>query len=393
MKAAAARALYGSLVLVATGCGTPQETPVPLAREPIPVDIITIRPTTLENHRAVVGNVRARNEVVVAGRVLGHIRSVAVDAGDVVRAGQTLVILDDRALQATVAAAGASVRAAESATLVADQTIVAAQSQLRLAELTHARYTSLLAQESVSQQEFDVVQARLESAQTALGSAESAQRQAEANLAGAVAVATGADLALGYAMITAPVSGVVTERLVDAGALATPGGPLLRLEEAGSYRLEVAVPESLQGAVEVGQVVPLEIDAPWAVSAASAGAAVEGAIVEIVPSVDVRSRTFTVKIALPDLGGIRSGQHGRALLPGDTRTALLVPASAVVERGQLRLAWIDEGGHARRRAVTLGDMRSTSYDVLSGLEAGDRVIVDPARIRDGDPVTATESTP
>ena len=164
----------------------------------------------------------------------------------------------------------------------------------------------------------------------------------------------------------------------------------MRLEEAGSYRLEVAVPESLQGAVEVGQTVPLEIDAPWAVSAA---AAVEGDIVEIVPTVDARSRTFTVKIALPDLPGIRSGQHGRALLPDGMRAALHIPGSAVVERGQLRVVWVDEGGYARRRAITLGQLRDASYDVLSGLEAGDRVVVDPAGLRDGDPVTATESTP
>jgi RND family efflux transporter MFP subunit len=386
----AMRAFYGLLLLVATGCGTPPEAPVPLAREPIPVDVITVRPITLEDHRAVVGSVRARNEVVVAARVLGHIRSVAVEAGEMVRAGQTLVRLDDRALQANVDAAAAAVRAAESAILVATQTILAAQSTLRLAELTHARYAGLLSQESVSQQEFDVVQAHLESATTALGSAESAQRQADANRAEAVAVATGADLALGYAVIAAPVSGVVTERLVDAGALATPGGPLVRLEEAGSYRLEVAVPESLQGAVEVGQTVPLEIDAPWAVSAA---AAVEGDIVEIVPTVDARSRTFTVKIALPDLPGIRSGQHGRALLPDGMRAALHIPGSAVVERGQLRVVWVDEGGYARRRAITLGQLRDASYDVLSGLEAGDRVVVDPAGLRDGDPVTATESTP
>lgn len=387
------RALCAGLLLLATGCGTPQDAPVRPRREPVTVDVLTMRTTTLEDQRAVVGSVRARNEVVVAARVLGHIRSVAVEVGDVVRAGQTLVVLDDRELQASVDAAAASVRAAESAIVVAEQTIAAAQSTLRLAELTHARYEALLSQESLSQQEFDVAQARLESAQTALGSAESAHTQAEANRAAAVAAATGAELALGYTVITAPVSGLVTERVVDPGALATPGGPLLRVEAAGAYRLEAAAPESMQGAVAVGQVVPLESDASWARSAASDGAAVEGAIVEIVPSVDVRSRTFIVKIALPDLPGVRSGQHARALFPGDTREAILVPESAIVERGQLRAVWVDEGGHARRRAVTLGQLRDGLYDVLSGLEAGDRVIVDPAGIRDGDPVIATESTP
>ena len=374
------------LLLAGLGCGTPVQESETDPGNAMPVDVATIRLTTFEEQLAVVGTVRPENEVVVAARLLSYVRAIPVREGDVVTAGQTLVLLDDRDLRADVEAAQASQREAESAILVAEQGIAAARSELRLAELTHVRYTELLARESVSQHEFDVVDARLASAKSALSSAESGRTQAEARRAQSDAALVGSEVALGYAVITAPISGVVTERMVDPGALAAPGAPLLRIDQVGAYRLEVAVPESQRRSLGVGQVVQLEIDA-----LRERGRA-EGSITEIVPAVDVRSRTFTVKIALSDMLGVRSGQYGRAFVPGETREALLVPGGAVVERGQLRFVTVVQDGRARRRAVTLGASRGSQYETLSGLHPGDRVIVEPAGVRDGDFVSPREAT-
>jgi multidrug efflux pump subunit AcrA (membrane-fusion protein) len=375
------------LLLVGVGCGAPVQESETAGGASTPVDVATVRVTALEEQLAAVGTVRARNEVVVAARLLSYVRSMPVREGDAVSAGQTLVTLDDRELRSAVESARASQSEAESAILVAEQGISAARSQLHLAELTHTRYADLLAQESVSQQEFDVAEARLASAKTALASAESGKKQAEAKRAQADAASVRAEVALGYAVITAPIAGVVTERMVDPGALASPGAPLLRIEQVGSYHLEVSAPESRRHRLGVGQVVPLEIDA------LKEQGRLEGPITEIVPAVDARSRTFTVKVALPDASEVRSGQYGRAFLPGDTREALLVPGSAVVERGQLRFVTVVQDGHARRRAVTLGERRDSHYEALSGLQSGDRVILDPAGIRDGDAVSPRELTP
>ena len=374
------------LLLAGLGCGTPVQESETDPGNAMPVDVATIRFTTFEEQLAVVGTVRPENEVVVAARLLSYVRAIPVREGDVVTAGQTLVLLDDRDLRADVEAAQASQREAESAILVAEQGIAAARSELRLAELTHVRYTELLARESVSQHEFDVVDARLASAKSALSSAESGRTQAEARRAQSDAALVGSEVALGYAVITAPISGVVTERMVDPGALAAPGAPLLRIDQVGAYRLEVAVPESQRRSLGVGQVVQLEIDA-----LRERGRA-EGSITEIVPAVDVRSRTFTVKISLSDMLGVRSGQYGRAFVPGETREALLVPGGAVVERGQLRFVTVVQDGRARRRAVTLGASRGSQYETLSGLHTGDRVIVEPAGVRDGDFVSPREAT-
>ena len=373
---------FAIVLALLVGCGgqAPIEESATAPREPVRVEVATVRSTALEDRLAAIGTVRARNEVVVAARILGYIRTISADVGDSVRAGQPLVTVDDRELRSGVEAAQAAKGEAESAILTAEQGIAAARSQLRLAELTHQRYADLLGKESVSQQEFDVVDARLESAKTSLAAAESGKKQAEAKRAQAEAAIARAEVTLDYAVVAAPVSGVVTERMVDPGALAAPGAPLLRIEQAGAYRLEVAAPESLQPKLRVGQSVEFEIEALGAEGPS------EGRIVEIVPAVDARSRTFTVKIALPGGGGVRSGQYGRAFLPGEMRETLTVPASAVVERGQLRFVYVVEEDLARRRAVTLGQLADSGYEALSGLQPGDRVVVDPKRIRDGDPV-------
>jgi RND family efflux transporter MFP subunit len=156
--------------------------------------------------------------------------------------------------------------------------------------------------------------------------------------------------------------------------------PLLEIEQSGGYRLEVAVPESDAGRLRIGEEMNIRIDALGADSPTS------GRIVEIVPSVDPGSRTFIAKIALPNQPLLRSGLYGRAFLPGQERELLTVPVAAVVDRGQLRSVFVVEGGHVQRRLVTLGEERAGRIEVLSGLSAGDQIVLNPANAVDGAPV-------
>ena len=128
--------------------------------------------------------------------------------------------------------------------------------------------------------------------------------------------------------------------------------------------------ESRLGLVRVGERVTVEID--------GLNRIVSGLVAEVVPSVDSATRSFTVKIDLPALPGLRSGMFGRAGFAAGKRTALLVPQAAVLERGQIRSVYVIEGDTARLRFVTLGERRNDRREVLSGLTAGERIIVVPA---------------
>ena len=129
--------------------------------------------------------------------------------------------------------------------------------------------------------------------------------------------------------------------------------------------------------------------------AARAGAGVEVAlegverrlnarVSEVVPEVDAASRSSTVKIDLPAVPQLRSGMFGRAFFPLGSRTVVVVPASAIVERGQLQSVFVAEEGTARTRLVTTGQREKDVVEVLSGLSAGERIVTPiPAGLQDG----------
>ena len=191
-----------------------------------------------------------------------------------------------------------------------------------------------------------------------------------------------AELALGETRITAPATGVVVDRRVEPGDLAMPGQPLLVLDDPRAYRLEAEVGESAVGRVRVGQRVPVVLD--------SLGRTLEGRVVEIIPASDPSSRTVTVKLDLPVDPGLRSGLFGRARFPAGERQVLVVPSSALVERGQLTAVYVvDDQAIARLRLVTAGGRHADRVEILSGLDAGERVVVEGAsRVSDGSRVAA-----
>jgi RND family efflux transporter MFP subunit len=246
--------------------------------------------------------------------------------------------------------------------------------------VTHKRFSDLLAKKSVSQSEFDEAEARLKSAQAAVEMAQSRRRQAEAKRSQVEAQIADVRAVSGYAKIHAPFAGIVTERLMDPGTLATPGMPILTIERGGGYRLEASVPESKQSLARRGQTIAVHLEA--------IGEALEGRVDEIVPQVDAASRTILVKIALPNVAGLRSGMYGRAEFPGGAaREALTVPAEAVIERGQIRSVFVVDGDTARRRLVTLGAEAGERREVLSGLVSGEQVVLSPGVLTDGHPVS------
>lgn len=367
------------LMAMLGACGAPAEhQPDPeTAREPLSVRVEPAAMTERVESVRLLGTVRSRQTVVVAGRLMASILAVHARIGERVRKGQPLIELDDRELSSAVRAAEATRAEADSAIAGTEQAIAAARAQLDLANVTHKRFEDLLSKESVSRQEYDESTARVRLAESRLQAATSQKEQAQRKREQAEAAIAMAQTRSSYARITAPVTGVVTERLVDPGSLANPGAPLLKIEPAGRYQLEVNVPETYIGAVRQGQTLVVRLDA-----LGEAGQ-LDGRVAEIVPVINVASRTFTVKLTLPPHTAIKSGLYGSALLPGGTRPALMIPVQAVVERGQLKSVLVVEDGVARRRLVTVGEADGDRVEVSSGLAQGEAVILNPASIRDG----------
>jgi RND family efflux transporter MFP subunit len=328
------------------------------------------------------GAVRARTAAVLSSRAAGYIREIRPRIGDRVQAGDVVAVLEAAEVESALRQAQAAVDEARMGIPEAEGAVEAAAAQVELAATTLQRVEDLLGKKSVSQQEFDEAASRSRVARSAQGMAEARRRQLGEKIRQAMEAVAAAEAQRGYLEVRAPFAGRVTARHAEPGSLASPGMPLLELEQEGRYRLEAAVPESALGSVRAGQTVRVRFDSP--------PASVSGRVDEIVPEIDAASRSFLVKISLPAGGNLRSGLFGRALFDLGTRGVLAVPRAAVREQGQLRSVFVVEDGVARARLVRLGATAEQEAEVLSGLTAGERVIVPvPAGLSDGRPVEVT----
>jgi RND family efflux transporter MFP subunit len=326
------------------------------------VSVIVAQKTTVPDWVEAAGTVRASQTTQVSSQAMGNIVEIRTHEGNRVQAGQVLAILDDTQSRSATDQASATVTSAE-------KEVSAADSDLALAVTTLKRYQQLYEKKSVSPQEFDEIKARYQSAEARRDMARAGQARANASLIQARA-------SLGYTRIRAPFAGVVTERKVDAGTLASPGMPLFTIEDTRSYRLEVSVDESDLRLVRIGQVSPVMIDA-------LGNAKLSGKVVQIVPAADPASRSFLVKVELPADARFRSGLFGRARFPRGERSALLVPSTSLVERGQLQGVFVlDANQIAGLRYVTLGKSTGEQAEVLSGLQEGEKLVAAPGGGRD-----------
>jgi RND family efflux transporter MFP subunit len=203
--------------------------------------------------------------------------------------------------------------------------------------------------------------------------AASAQLEAaQAQLAAAKAQANASRTMLSYSRVVAPFAGVITTRMADPGALASPGIPLVQIDSAGPLQLQAVVAESAIGAIRNGMKLRITTDAVPGVDPI-------GIVAEILPAADVTSHSFLVKIDLAPSSRLRAGMYASAEIPTGTRDAILVPRSAVVVRGSLPCSYVlDSNGIAQLRYVTLGAQQGALVEVLSGIAAGERLVDDPA---------------
>lgn len=356
-----------ALAMIATLAGCAVQ-PVAAARSdaaaPIIVATASVALTDVAATFEAGGVIQARTTATIATRVLAPIREVRVSPGDLVRAGQILILLDADDLAASARAAAAAAVAAEQGAGAAAAERLAAEAGLTLARATHERIADLQVRRSATAQELDDATAALRSAEARVAGAVARAAQATAAVESARAAADQASTTDSFTRIAAPFNGLITEKIVEAGNMATPGMPLLRMEDTGEFRLEVRADESRISQIRNGDRVPVFLG--------TAVAPVTGTVAEISRAVDADARAFLVKIALPDLPGIRSGMFGKARFAGPVRRALTVPSSAIVRRGQLTSVFVADNGVARLRLVSLSDA-----EVLAGLTESDAVILSP----------------
>ncbi|HSC26620.1 MAG TPA: efflux RND transporter periplasmic adaptor subunit [Vicinamibacterales bacterium] len=366
--------------LAVAACG-PSPRDQPAERSAVSAVLETVHASDMADVLDAGGSIRSRTVAVLSSRILAPVVAIHVVAGDRVRAGQPLVVLEDRALQAERARAEASLAAALQAAGVIAAEQQAAGAALTLAGRTHERMSTLRERNSATAGELDEAVAALRAAEARATGAEARKLENEQAIEAARAAAQSASAAAAYGLITAPFDGIVTARSIDPGSLAAPGAPLVTVEDDRHYRLELSVDGSRAAGLRLGIRVPVSIESAPPLQ-------LEGVVSEVGRALDPIAQTAVVKIDLPQADVLRTGLFARASLPGSVRRMLTVPPGAVVRRGQLSLVFVEHEGTARMRLVHTGRELGGRVEILAGLADGERVVVDPpGNLTDGTPLS------
>lgn len=384
-------AVIVSLAMFVSACGKKPHATAETPAIVTGVQLETVAASSVNDVYEATGTVRAKTSTVLSSKIMGTVLALRVREGDRVKAGQTLIEIDNREAAAQLQKAQAGLRQAEQAVAEADQASnaalsakAAAEANKRLAAATLARYQTLLERKSVSPQEFDEVKAK---AQVAEAEADRAtkmlevlaakKKQGQAQMDQAKADIASAQVFAGYARVVTPISGIVTAKQIEVGATATPGAPLLTIEDAAQYRLEAAVEESQIGKIHLKDRARVKIDA--------IGEELESTVAEILPAADPMSRSYTVKLDISSSQPLRSGLYGTVRFVRGQRHAITVPASAIAQRGQLTGVFVVDGANiARLRLVKTGKSFGDRVEVLSGLNEGERIASEGvAKLNDG----------
>ena len=386
-----AAAIVAVTALLATaGCDRERLEPTVAAYTTIDVTTLPVASADLPEIYDAGGVVRARTTATITSRLLAPILEVHISPGSSVHRGQVLVRLEDRDLTAQQRRAVAGHDAAEQGGRAAEAEREAARSALALSTAHHKRLSLLHERRSATDDELDQAVAALRASEARLAAANARVAEAAAALAGASANADAARAGASWAVITAPFDGVLTEKLVEPGNMAAPGMPLLRMEEGGAMRVDVRLDESRAGGVKVGDEVEVLLDGaadpgrvpgPAVQNTTTTARRFTGCVVEIARAAEAGAHAFLVKIDLPAGLRVPSGTFAHVYFSGPSRTVLVVPRTALVRRGQLTSVFVVDGNRVRLRLVSAGDVAQGSsasvLEVLSGLDAGDRVVIDP----------------
>jgi RND family efflux transporter MFP subunit len=339
-------------LLLASGCAKKSlEEPAGPETKGRVVGVVPARKTGLKITLTLSGEFKPFQEVDVHAKVAGYIKKIDVDVGDKVTTGQTLAVLEVPELDAQVLEANAALAKARSAHEVAHL----AYTRLRKASETRSGL--------IAPQELDDAQAK--------------DSESEAQIAVAEAEQQRVSVLAFYSRITAPFTGVITKRYADTGALIQAGTssstttlPVVRLAEYDKLRLVLPVPESVAAQIRVGTNVRVRVGALHRTF--------DGKVARFADNLDRQTRSMETEIDVPNQdGSLIPGMYAEALLElAQNSAALTIPIQAVSRNGaEVTVLLVGAGDKLEERKVTLGLVGTKRVEVLTGLQAGDRIVI------------------
>lgn len=333
-----------SVALLLSGCGSEDKKAVVDNTPAITVKTSQVETNGNSPFLSVSGKIQAENSADLSTRMMGYVDKVHVNVGDKVRKGQLLVSINNSDLQAKRAQVNAG--------------ITQATVGFNNAQKDYNRFKNLFADNSASQKEMDDMTANFEMAKAQLESAKQMKNEINAQFA--------------YSNITAPFSGTITSKNVEAGNMANPGVPLISIETPGNFEVMAMVPETEISEIKNGTTVDVLVK--------SISQTIKGKVTEVSTSAKNTGGQYLVKIDLEKTeANILSGMFTTVQFPVERKAKselVLIPTEAIVTNGQLSGVYtVSQSNTAILRWLRLGRTFGDQVEVLSGLKADEAYIV------------------
>ena len=316
-----------------------------------PVLVTVATPSSGEQQSvAISGQVEAAQSANISTRIMGYITMLKVKVGDHVNKGQLIATISNQDILAKRAQADAMINEAEAS--------------LKNAQKDYDRFSVLYQQQSATAKELDNVTLQLNSSKLRLEAEKQMRNEVNAQLS--------------YTNLTAPFSGIVIQKLADAGSMASPGMPIVTIEQTSSYQVSASVPES--------NIKLINPEAEAILSISAIGKTIKGKVTQINQSSQFSGGQYIIKISIPDndKNGLYAGMYVNVTIPlkqaavasdGD-KAEVLVPLASIENKDQLTgLYTISSNNTALLRWVRLGKTFGEKVEVLSGLEKHEQYIV------------------
>lgn len=336
-------AVVGTAAIAAAflaGCHA-DRNPTQAGGAPVAATTLVVTAAPAPVYATVPGTVVSRRRAEISSRLTGYVRSVAVQAGDRVTAGQPLLAIDSSDVTGQL----------QQAQAIFDE----AQTNYQRASNLYTKGVSTKVQLDAATRQYTTAKAALQMARAAVG----------------------------YADVRAPYAGVIVDKLVDAGDLATPGKPLLVLEDERALEVQSYVPDEVYAVLHPGEEIHFGTE----------DRDYTGRVLSVVAAADPQTHTHLLRVGIPVNAGLMSGRYVRVHIPVSEQPSIRIPMAALAERaGITGVFTVETDGRARFRLVHVGDAASGLVDIQSGLVAGERIVLNPgADVDNGTLIAATKS--
>ena len=363
--------------------------------EPRPVKVARVEEMPVGASVNVTGTLAAQDEATLSIKVPGRVNTMTVDLGSVVRRGQTIAQVEPGDYRLRVQQAEAALQQARARLGLQPQgdddrfdpeetgTVRQARAVLEEARQNRQRVASLVESGVVARAEYEAADASFKVAQGKYQDAVEEIRNRQALLAQRRTELSLAQQALRDTTVVAPFDGLVQERHVSVGEFLGAAAPVVTIVRVNPLRFRGEVPERDAATVRAGQPVRVTVEGDRGLYA--------GRIVRLSPTINQQNRVLVVEAEIANPGSLRPGGFARAeIVTNSGDMAVTVPANAVVTFAGIEKVITVENGKAKEKAITTGRRAETWTEVLSGINVGEAVVIDPGNLQSGQPVNVVE---